>query len=96
MQQLRYEKGITHKYGHHINVNEVYDCFDNAVAGQCLGSKANDPRDCINRTTGSIAKKNCTIKTSFKQSEVFVKLICDVPIIFEHEELLVGYGQRLF
>ena len=91
---LRYKDGL------------ILDCYDTAQSGECLASKANDPRNCIIVSTQAPAEANCRMVpfTRKTDGEKFIRLKAGPKIMSTEpkpkdyilpagEELLVDYGE---
>jgi hypothetical protein len=74
-------------YGVYITTNEVLDCFNHRHV--CMGSYANDPKNCFNTFYQRLAIANCYTSTNYKTKTVTLKAKTNIRA---NVELLWSYG----
>ena len=76
-------------YAHKISVDEWYDCFDEAMDGRCLLSKANAPLHCVIFPSLVSATANCEIHINPRTKKIRLLATKNIE---PNEEILFNYG----
>lgn len=75
----------------------VFDTYDNYISRHCLASYANDAFNCLNLSTMQHASCNCRLDIMYHSStlgDLSIRLVCDVPKLSCHSELLWNYDNN--